>query len=94
MPPIRTELQYDRPPRHPVPLAARRVGYQLDPYQRIRLIELKEIGWSYRQIHERYPDIPIATIKTTWQRRAQRGPTQETLPRSGTLKKLTQYDKT
>jgi transposase len=77
-----------------VHVAARRAGYQLGPYERIKLIELKSIGWSYRQIHERYPDIPIATIKTTWLRRSQKGPTQETLARSGPPKKLTQYDKT
>jgi transposase len=93
MPPIRIE-HYDAPTRHPVHLAARQSGHQLDPYQRIRLIELKSIGWSYKQIHERYPDIPIGTIKSIWHRRSQRGPTQETLPRPGQPKKLTQYDKT
>lgn len=92
MPPIRTG-DYDAPPRYRDHVAARRSGYQLSPFERIKLVELKSIGWSYKEIHERYPYIPISTIKTTWARASQRGPTQETLPRSGQPKKLDQDDK-
>ncbi|KAJ5982151.1 hypothetical protein N7451_012251 [Penicillium sp. IBT 35674x] len=92
MPPICT-TDYITPPIHRVHVAARRPGYQLAPYERIRLIELKDIGWSYRQIHDRYPSIPIATIKTTVLRANQKGPTQETLPRSGPPKKLNDEDR-
>lgn len=59
----------------------------------MKLVELKAIGWSYNEIHERYPHIPVGTIKTTIARSRQRGPTQETLSRSSPLKKLDEEDK-
>jgi len=64
MPPIHTG-EYDAPPRHPINVTTRRSGYQLTAYNRIKLVELKSIGWSYKEIHDRYPYIPINTIKTT-----------------------------
>ncbi|KAJ5654775.1 hypothetical protein N7490_001778 [Penicillium lividum] len=82
MPPIRRDN-----------MAARRRGCELAPYERTKLIELKSIGWSYKEIHDRYPSIPISTIKSTWLRSDQKGPSQETLPRSGPPKKLNEEDK-
>jgi hypothetical protein len=37
---------------------------QLAPHE-VRLVELKAIGWSYTEIHERYPYISTGTIRTT-----------------------------
>ncbi|KAJ5938323.1 hypothetical protein N7466_001457 [Penicillium verhagenii] len=82
MPPIRRDN-----------MAARHRGCELAPYERTKLIELKSIGWSYKEIHDRYPSIPISTIKSTWLRSNQKGPSQETLPRSGPPKKLNEEDK-
>jgi hypothetical protein len=93
MPPIRhtaqqlMQNQFDAPTQHPnVTQRSRRC--QLAPHERVRIVELKAIGWSYNEIHERYPYIPIGTIKTTITRASKRGPTQTTLARSGTPKKL------
>jgi transposase len=98
MPPIRhttlqlVQNQYDTPSQHPnVTQRSRRC--QLAPHERVRLVELKAIGWSYTEIHERYPYIPIGTIKTTVARAEKRGPTQAALPRSGTPKKLDETDR-
>ena len=38
---------------------------ELTPILRAKLCELKDIGWSYRKIHSRYPDIPLSTIHYT-----------------------------
>lgn len=65
---------------------------QLEPHERVKLVLLKEIGWSYGEIQERYPHIPLGTIKTTIGRAAKRGPTQETLVRRGAPKKLDEAD--
>lgn len=73
MPPIRQN--YIAPPIYREHVAARRPGYQLAPYERIRLIELKDISWLYRQIHDRYPSIPLSIIKCTILRAHQKGPT-------------------
>jgi len=98
MPPVRRTAQqiireqYDTPCQHPnVTQRSRRC--QLAPYERVKLVELKAIGWSYNEIHERYPHILVGTIKTTIARSRQRGPTQETLSRSGPPKKLDEEDK-
>ena len=66
---------------------------QLAPYERVQLVQLKSIGWTYPRIHERFPHIPIGTIRTTIRRSSIRGPSQETLPQSGTPQKLTDQDK-
>ena len=98
MPPIRTaqellHAQFEAPPRHPYPVAQRPRGYQLQPYERIKIIELKDIGWSYREIEKRYPHIPLSTIKATVLKSNKRGLTQEALPRSGGPQKLSTEDK-
>ncbi|QSS52475.1 hypothetical protein I7I53_08120 [Histoplasma capsulatum var. duboisii H88] len=62
---------------------------ELSPQIRSRICELKSIGWSYRQIHTRHPEIPLGTIKTTIQREASRL-NNESKPRSGAPYKLTE----
>lgn len=99
MPPVQSgqclnyeQLCYDHRSQAPnVSQGSRRC--QLAPYERTRLVELKAIGWSYKEIHERYPYIPIGTIKTTIARSSRRGPTQATLPRSGGPKKLNEEER-
>ncbi|KAJ5318660.1 hypothetical protein N7476_005080 [Penicillium atrosanguineum] len=97
MPPIRSgryvNNQYDTPSRASN-VAQRSPRYQLAPYERAKLVELKAIGWSYKDIHERYSHIPIGTIKTTISRSRQRGPTEEILPRSGRPKALNDEERT
>lgn len=66
---------------------------QLAPHERVQIVELKAIGWTYSEINKRYPDIPIGTIKTTIARASKRGSAQNTLPRSGTPKKLDEADR-
>jgi hypothetical protein len=69
MPPIRqnalelVQNQYDTPSQHPN-MTQRSRRCQLAPYE-VRLVELKAIGWSYTEIHERYPYISTGTIRTT-----------------------------
>lgn len=92
MPPIRqntVQQQYDTPTRAPN-IAQRSRRVQLLPHERVRIVELKAVGWSYTEIHERYPYIPIGTMKTTIARSSKRGSTQETLVRSGQSRKLTE----
>lgn len=48
-----------------MPRAATTSRKELDPQLRSRLCELSAIGWSYSKIRERYPHIPLSTIKTT-----------------------------
>jgi len=97
MPPIRSGQyindQYDTPSRASN-IAQRSPRYQLAPYERAKLVELKAIGWSYKNIHKRYSHIPIGTIKTMISRSRQRGPAQETLPRSGRPKALNDEERT
>ncbi|KAJ5899677.1 hypothetical protein N7495_004421 [Penicillium taxi] len=60
---------------------------ELDPFMRTRICELKNTAkWSYSQIHEQYPDIPISTIKSTVRREKFRVNNQ-TAPRSGRPRK-------
>lgn len=99
MPPIRhntaqriMEEQYDSP-THVENIAQGSKRCQLAPFERVRIVELKSVGWSYAEIHERYPYIPIGTIKTTISRSSKRGSTQETLPRSGGPQKLEENEK-
>lgn len=90
--PNRLHIEYDTPNMGPsVAQTSRRC--QLAPFERVRLVELKATGWSYSEIHERYPYIPISTIKTTIARSPKRGPTQQTVARSGGPLKLEEHDK-
>ena len=94
MPPIRTirasggSLPSTRAPVRP----PRRRNCQLDAYTRTKLVELKTVaGWTYKQIHTKYPTIPIGTIKTTIARAKDRNQ-NKTLPRSGRPRKLNKAD--
>lgn len=64
-------------------------GKELSPSLRSRICELKRQGYSYRQVHKAFPEVPIGTIKTTCRREAQRGTENTSLPRSGAPRKLT-----
>jgi len=99
MPPIRSSTaqqllinQFDMPGQQPN-VSQRSRRSQLAQHERVRIVELKDIGWSYQEIHERYPLIPIGTIKTTIARSLKRGETKATLSRSGGPKKLDEEDR-
>lgn len=55
---------------------------ELSPTLRARICELRDIGWTYRQIHQRYPDIPLSTIHYTVKKETQRND-QASKSRSG-----------
>ena len=38
---------------------------EMTPTMRARICELHSIGWGYRKIHTRYPQIPVSTIRYT-----------------------------
>ena len=42
-----------------------RRGKELSPQTRSRICELNSIGWGYKRIHNKHPEIPISTIKST-----------------------------
>lgn len=54
----------------------------LVPTMRVRLCELRDIGWGYQKIHEKYPETPISTIHYTIKQQNQRGDNKSN-PRSG-----------
>jgi hypothetical protein len=62
---------------------------ELSPQLRSRICELSSIHWSARRIHEKHPDIPISTIRTTIRRQASRDDNKP-LPRSGRPQSLTE----
>jgi hypothetical protein len=55
---------------------------ELCPQIRSRICELKRVGFTYKQIHEWYPDIPFGTITTTILREKKRI-NNVSVPRSG-----------
>lgn len=59
----------------------------LTPTMRARLCELRDIGWSYRKIHQKYPEIPLSTIHYTIKQQNQRD-NQKSSPRSGRPKAM------
>lgn len=63
-------------------------GKELSPQIHSRICELKSIGWSYGKIKERYPEIPLGTIRSTIRSEATRKD-NESKPRSGRPKGLT-----
>lgn len=95
MPPIQKAdlMQQHNPPTTDSEVAQKSRRRQLTPHERVRIVELEAIGWSYKKIQERFSYISMGTIKTTIARANARGPTQETLPRSGGPKKLSDEDK-
>jgi transposase len=56
---------------------------------RSRLCELKSIGLSFSQIHQRHPEIPLGTIRSTIRREKDRDD-NKTAPRSGRPRKITE----
>ncbi|OQE64569.1 hypothetical protein PENNAL_c0221G04517, partial [Penicillium nalgiovense] len=65
---------------------------ELVPAIRERICELHAIGWGYRRIHKRYPDISLTTIRYTVNKESERRD-GVSKPRSGRPKKLTEADK-
>jgi transposase len=66
-------------------------GKELTVDTRSRICELKSIGWSYREIQNRFPQIPLSTIKSTVLREHKRVQNASN-PRSGPPKKLSEED--
>lgn len=64
-------------------------GKELDPQTRSRICELKSIGWGAKRIHQKHPEIPLNTIKTTIRRENQRL-NNVSQPRSGRPRQLTE----
>lgn len=60
---------------------------ELNPQLRSRICELRSIGWGPKKIHDKHPEIPINTIKTTIRREHERENNQSK-PRSGRPQKL------
>ncbi|KAJ5265420.1 hypothetical protein N7524_006438 [Penicillium chrysogenum] len=65
---------------------------ELTPAIRECICELHAIGWGYRRIHTRYPDISLSTIRYTVKKESERRD-GVSKPRSGRPKKLTEADK-
>jgi hypothetical protein len=38
---------------------------ELSPCMRARLVELSSCGWKVPRIHQKYPEIPLSSIRTT-----------------------------
>lgn len=74
------------PTKNPVRATTRR---ELTPQLRSRICELRSINWSWRKIHERYPDIPLSTIRSTVKREEARKDNLSR-PRSGRPRALTE----
>lgn len=60
---------------------------ELSPQLRSRICELHSIGWGPKKIHDKHPEIPINTIKTTIRRECERENNQSKA-RSGRPHKL------
>ena len=83
--------------RRPPPIAQeptlRRQNCELDVNLRTQITTLKETaGWSYREIHNKFPDLPLSTIKTTCLRSRIRHK-EESMKRSGRPKVLNEDDR-
>ncbi|CRG83991.1 Autophagy protein 16 [Talaromyces islandicus] len=64
---------------------------ELTPQMRSRICELKSIGLSYAQVHQRYPEIPLGTIRSTIRREKDRDD-NKTVPRSGRPRKISEEE--
>ena len=60
---------------------------ELTPTLRAKLCELRDIGWTYKSINLRYPDIALSTIQYTVRKERQRSE-QQSLHRSGRPKAI------
>ncbi|KAJ5158972.1 uncharacterized protein N7500_008623 [Penicillium coprophilum] len=65
---------------------------ELTPAIRERICELHAIGWGYKRIHKRYPNISLSTIRYTVKKESERRE-GVSKPRSGRPKKRTEADK-
>jgi len=82
-----------RPPTTPTNVQPRRKNCELDVNLRTQITTLKEVAkWSYRQIHAKYPDLSLSTIKMTCLRSRIRHK-KESCPRSGRPKILDEDDR-
>ncbi|KAI8683215.1 hypothetical protein LRP88_04812 [Fusarium phalaenopsidis] len=63
-------------------------GKELSPQLRARLCELRDRGYSFRQIHHCHREVPLSTIRYTIKQEAKRKE-NASLPRSGAPRKLT-----
>jgi transposase len=63
-------------------------GCEVSPQMRARICELRSIQWSYNRIHQKYPEIPLSTIKGVV-RRASSQANFTSKPRSGRRRALT-----
>lgn len=66
-----------------------RRGKELSPQTRSRICELNSIGWGYKRIYKKHPEIPISTIKSTIYNERKRLD-NHSLPRSGRPNVLTE----
>ncbi|KAJ5138906.1 uncharacterized protein N7515_003754 [Penicillium bovifimosum] len=72
---------------------SRRRGAELDPFMRTRLCVLRTTAkWTYKQIQNEYPHIPLSTIKSTILRESNRV-NNHSQARSGRPSKLKEEDK-
>jgi transposase len=72
---------------------SRRRGAELDPFLRTRLCVLRTTAkWTYKQIQNEYPHIPLSTIKSTILRESNRV-NNHSQARSGRPSKLKEEDK-
>ncbi|KAJ5779150.1 hypothetical protein N7457_006870 [Penicillium paradoxum] len=72
---------------------SRRRGAELDPYLRTRLCVLRTTAkWTYKQIQNEYPHIPLSTIKSTIMRESNRV-NNHSQARSGRPSKLKEDDR-
>ena len=62
---------------------------ELSPQTRSCICELNSIGWGYKRIHNKHPEIPISTIKSTIYNERKRL-NNHSLPRSGRPHGLTE----
>ena len=66
-----------------------RRGKELSPQTRSCICELNSIGWGYKRIHNKHPEIPISTIKSTIYNERKRL-NNHSLPQSGRPHGLTE----
>ena len=64
-------------------------GRELTPQMRARICELHSINWTPTQIHKRYPELSISTIRSRIGRSAVRI-NQVSRPRTGAPRRLTE----
>ncbi|KAJ5737116.1 uncharacterized protein N7483_002241 [Penicillium malachiteum] len=65
---------------------------ELDAYTHTQICTLKHTGLTYKQLQLHFPNIPFDTLKSTVQR-AKNRVKNETSPRSGRPKNITDMDK-